>query len=348
MKSTKKTCYLLAGTLLAVVTASLYATMQFTPSTQPAAVLGKYALQDTSLAGGTLAYRPFFENGAWQGDIIQYKIDANGSRSTDASVGSNAPVVAGSSGGCGKTAPDGCWMARATFESKVASVTDYWKEITGGRNIFTYGDTDDDGVADTQVDFLWSNLSDTQQAILDPATAAVLLPSPLNEDYDSPILNFVRGDDSNEKANGGTYRNRYSLLGDIINSWPIYVGTPRENYTLPSFITFKNLYTGANKRDGRIFVGANDGMLHACDEDDGSEVYAYVPSMLHGKLDRLTVLPYDNVNHTSYVDGKLTSVSAQVNGTWKTVLAGGLGAGGAGLFALDVTNPDASNDKILF
>jgi len=348
MKSTKKTRYLLAGTLLAVVTASLYATMQFTPSTQPAAVLGKYALQDTSLAGGTLAYRPFFENGAWQGDIIQYKIDANGSRSTDASVGSNAPVVAGSSGGCGKTAPDGCWMARATFESKVASVTDYWKEITGGRNIFTYGDTDDDGVADTQVDFLWSNLSDTQQAILDPATAAVLLPSPLNEDYDSPILNFVRGDDSNEKANGGTYRNRYSLLGDIINSWPIYVGSPRENYTLPSFIAFKNQYTGADQRDGRVFVGANDGMLHAFDEDDGSEVYAYVPSMLHGKLDRLKVLPYDNVNHTSYVDGRLTSVSAQVNNTWKTVLAGGLGAGGAGLFALDITNPDASSDKILF
>ena len=141
MKSTKKTRYLLAGALLAVVTASLYATMQFTPSTQPATVLGKYALQDTSLAGGTLAYRPFFENGAWQGDIIQYAIDANGSRSTDASVGSNSPVVAGSSGGCGKTAPDGCWMARATFESKVASVTDYWKEVTDGRNIFTYGDS---------------------------------------------------------------------------------------------------------------------------------------------------------------------------------------------------------------
>ena len=123
MKVTNKIRYLSAGTLLAVLTASLYATMQFTPSTQPATVLGKYALEDTSLKGGTLAYRPFFENGAWQGDIIQYEVDANGNRSTDASVGSNSPVVPGSSGGCGKTAPGGCWMARATFESKVASVT---------------------------------------------------------------------------------------------------------------------------------------------------------------------------------------------------------------------------------
>ena len=348
MKFTNKTRILLAGALLAVVTASLYAAMRFIPSTQPAAVIGKYALKNSALAGGTIAYRPFYENGAWQGDIIQYQIDASGTRSTDASVGSNSPVVAGSSGGCGQTAPGGCWMARATFESKVASVTDYWKEINNGRNIFTYGDTDDDGVADTQVDFLWSNLSDTQRAILDPETAAVLNPSPLTAAYDSPILNFIRGDDSNEKATGGTYRNRYSLLGDIINSWPLYIGAPPENYAISSFITFKNLYSGANLRDGRIAVGANDGMLHVFDEDDGSEVYAYVPSMLHGKLNRLKVLPYDSVNHTYYVDGKLTSVSAQINSTWKTVLTGGLGAGGTGLFALDVTNPDPSSDKILF
>ena len=76
MKLTKTTHFLSAGALLAVLTASLYATMQFTPSTQPATVLGKYALEDTTLAGGTLAYRPFFENGAWQGDIIQYEVDA--------------------------------------------------------------------------------------------------------------------------------------------------------------------------------------------------------------------------------------------------------------------------------
>ncbi|MGB5179829.1 MAG: hypothetical protein WBP44_14010, partial [Gammaproteobacteria bacterium] len=270
MKSTKKTYYLLAGAVLTIVTVSLFAAMRFIPSSQPAAVIGKYALKNTSLSGGTIAYRPFFENGAWQGDIIKYEISAAGSRTTDASVGSNSPVVAGSSGGCGKTAPDGCWMARATFESKVASVTDYWKEIDGGRNIFTYGDTDDDGVADTQVDFLWSNLSDIQRAILDPVTAAVLNPSPLTAAYDSPILNFIRGDDSNEKANGGTYRNRYSLLGDIINSWPLYIGAPTENYTIAGFTAFKNAHTGTNLRDGRIAVGANDGMLHVFDEDDGS------------------------------------------------------------------------------
>ncbi len=346
MKLTNKTRFLSAGALLAVLTASLYATMTFTPSTQPATILGKYALEDTSLAGGTLAYRPFFENGAWQGDIIQYEIDANGNRSTDASVGSNSPVVPGSSGGCGQTAPGGCWMARATFESKVASVTDYWKEVTNGRNIFTYGDTDNDGVGDTQVDFLWSNLSDIQRAVLDATTAAD--PTPLTAAYDSPILNYIRGDASNNTSNGGSYRTRYSLLGDIINSWPIYIGAPRENYTFGDFITFKNAYSGSNQRDGRIAVGANDGMLHVLDEDDGSEVYAYIPTMVHGKLDRLSVRPYDSINHTSYVDGKLTSVSAQVNGTWKSVLVGGLGAGGAGLFALDVTNPDMSSDKILF
>jgi type IV pilus assembly protein PilY1 len=284
MHALRKSAYLKVAALLAALgTASLYAVMDFSPSTQPAITLGNYGLQSTDLSdGGTIAYRPFFDNVYWQGDIIEYEIDSAGNRSTDAQVGAN-PAASGTTGGCGRTAPLGCWSARAVFDAKEASVTDYWKEVDAGRNIFTLADTDDDGIGDDQADFLWDNLSDAQKAALDASTAANAL---LTGSYDSPVLNFIRGDRTLEKGSGfgGTYRNRNNLLGDVVNSGPVYIGAPVENYTISGFVDFKNAHSGTNLRDGRIAFGANDGMLHVLDEDDGSEVYAYVPSMLLDKL----------------------------------------------------------------
>ncbi|WP_197370695.1 PilC/PilY family type IV pilus protein, partial [Streptomyces clavuligerus] len=51
-----------------------------------------------------------------------------------------------------------------------------------------------------------------------------------------------------------------------------------------------------------------------------------------------------NNNHQSYVDASPVVAEAQVANTggatdWKTVLVSGTGAGGQGVFALDVTNP---------
>ena len=224
MHTIRKSAYLKVAALLAALgTASLYAVMDFSPSTQPAATLGTYGLQSTDLSdGGTIAYRPFFDNVFWQGDIIEYEIDSVGNRSTDATVGAN-PASSGTTGGCGRTAPLGCWSARAVFDAKEAYNAEYWKEVDGGRNIFTLVDTDDDGIGDTQDDFLWKNLSDAQKTALDPSNAAD--PS-LSGDYDSPILNFIRGDRTGEKGSalGGTYRNRNNLLGDVVNSWHVYIG----------------------------------------------------------------------------------------------------------------------------
>ena len=101
-----------------------------------------YALKSRDLAGGesTRAYRSWYENGSYQGDIIEYEIQAiTGVRRTDVAVGAN-PATSGTLGYCGESVGSGCWSARATFIANGAdnAAGTYWQN----RNIFTVdGDT---------------------------------------------------------------------------------------------------------------------------------------------------------------------------------------------------------------
>src|SRR5262249_16217779 len=92
-----------------------------------------------------------------------------------------------------------------------------------------------------------------------------------------------------------------------------------------------------------LYVGGNDGMLHAFRAEDGREILAYVPSMVHKKLSQLTDKKYVGNQHRFLVDGspEVGDAFISVGGTsaWHTVLVGALGGGGQGLFALDVTKP---------
>ncbi len=139
------------------------------------------------------------------------------------------------------------------------------------------------------------------------------------------MLDFIRGDRSNESV-GFAYRTRISVLGDIMHSRPFFL---------------------TNGAQPVLLVGANDGMLHAFDastHSGGNELWAYVPSMLIPTLSNLTVNPYV---HTYYVDGGLNVGTVTVSGTAKKYAVSGLGAGGKGLFALDVTSPVPSDESAL-
>ena len=327
------------------ISSLLYAVAVFMPSSQPPVLLGKYALKSLDLTqGDTKAYRSWFENGAWQGDIIEYDILQNGTRTTNAPVGSNDPTVLLAAA----NDPTKNWMARAEFLKKETNVTDYWKEISGGRHIITYNGA--------QVNFLWDNLSATQKLALDATTLADPDGDPTTSDaedpassqgdnYFSPILNFIRGDRSLERDKpGGFLRRRYSLLGDITTT-PVYIGPPTELFG--SFSDYSTFNTDNATRAGLVAAPANDGMLHILDAAEGTEVFAYVPSMVIPKLDRLAARD-TTYEHTYYLDGELTSGSAQRNGTWNTVLTGGGGAGFIGMFALNMTDPGATGTKIIF
>lgn len=175
--------------------------------------------------------------------------------------------------------------------------------------------------------FRWANISNDQQALL----------------ISEGNLNYLRGDQSNELSNGGSLRNRSFILGDIINSAPAFVGTPFQRYpdnwgagaaeNVSPYSTFK---TANNNRQPLVYVGANDGMLHAFNADTGAEWFAYVPASIYSDLPSLT---NPNYTHKYYVDGSPTVVDAFINNQWRTILVSGLGGGGQGIFALDVTNP---------
>ena len=127
-----------------------------------------------------------------------------------------------------------------------------------------------------------------------PFRFADLTPAQQSQVGSEDILNYVRGDRSKEIS--GAYRVRSSVLGDIIHSGPVYVGKAKSGYIFDDYLAFANANTG---RQPRVYVGANDGMLHALDAASGQEAFAYVPSMIMDNLPNLKAIPY---NHTYFVD----------------------------------------------
>ena len=191
------------------------------------------------------------------------------------------------------------------------------------RNIFTWiGDGTTDGAA-----FEWANLTAAQQTDVGS--------------FD--ILEYIRGVRSGEVSNGGSFRNRDSLLGDIIHSTPVAV---TKQQTTPPYqllpgaegSSFNAYLATKQSRVDMVYVGANDGMMHGFRTDSGAEALAFVPQGVFGKLADLTNTSYD---HEFYVDGALQAGDAYVSSSWKAVLVGALGRGGQSIFALDVSDPTA-------
>lgn len=149
------------------------------------------------------------------------------------------------------------------------------------------------------------------------------------------IVAYIRGETKNESRNIGFLRSRTSVLGDIIHSSPHYIGKPFLAYADESYLTFKEKYKGRNPM---VAVGANDGMLHIFHAQTGEELMAYVP----GNMGYWTNLPYlsdPEYSHAYYVDGEIASNDVYIDSLndWRTILVGGLRAGGQGIYALNVT-----------
>ena len=166
------------------------------------------------------------------------------------------------------------------------------------------------------------------------------------------LVNFLRGQSAYEGFVSNTsqlYRVRKTatsnnVLGDIVGSQPVFVGVPFANYQDPGYGAFINANVN---RTPMVYVGANDGMLHAffamsdsTDTRRGQEAWAVIPQGVLPNLYHLADYYY-NTNHHFYVDGSPVASDVYDGSNWHTLLVGGLNDGGTSYYALDVTDPSA-------
>ncbi|MBS0456563.1 MAG: pilus assembly protein [Proteobacteria bacterium] len=151
------------------------------------------------------------------------------------------------------------------------------------------------------------------------------------------VADYIRGDQSKEQSNGGSYRNRSSILGDMIDSSPVY--QPADTSVVPS-------------TPAVVYVGGNDGMLHAFNGSTGVEMFDYVPAGVN--MSNLQTLANPNYAHQYFVDGSIVvstkkQTTTPTDSTGKNILVGVLGRGGNTVYALDVSDPANFNaTKVLW
>ena len=284
------------------------------------------------LLSGSYIYQATFQykkDHQWPGDIKRYDTDANGN------VLSNTML-----------------SASTLLSTRSAIVNQPYN--SGGRSIWTIGkDTCLSG--GIPVDTNYNNFS------LANSTALGLLMfncSPVTTAATNDLINFVRGIDAYWEGAGSTTSVRSSVLADTFHSELVMVGPPSAAYTTDSSILGKTeaYYRGKNNylsfmasnalRRKQLYVGANDGMLHAFDENL-NERWAFIPPSVLSHLREMVAIkgtgPFFGTSNTVFnVDGPITykDIYSVTEGKWKTILMGGLGYGGKSYYALDITDPD--------
>lgn len=229
------------------------------------------------------------------------------------------------------------------------------------RRIFTMADGD---ATDFDGD-VWDELSTAQrQALMGCDRPTVELPTPDPENCNDPSaldstnpdrllaearIDWLRGEEDNSDYD---FRERETPLGDILGSGPVVVEPPRQLFTDGGYEAFRQSKKG---RKTIVYVGANDGMLHAFNADSTApaldEVFAYVPEAVYAHLADLADPAYGEAGvpgKQSFVDGPLSYSDVQMSDSggaddWASVLVGAMGRGAQGVYALDVTDPDATN-----
>ncbi len=225
------------------------------------------------------------------------------------------------------------------------------------------------------VPFVYANLSSAQQTAMasDPVLSG-------GTSTGTDVVNYLRGVRTKEQSAGGPFRTRTGVLGDIVDSSPVWVGppglsyptswgdalyaalTPPENATANSYGSF---VTNNKTRPHVVYAGSNDGFVHgfsagnyssagafSSTSNTGNEVLAYMPSTV---LSQIAANPSgtpisSNFNFTDpaythhyFVDATPGTGDLYYNGAWHTWLVGGMGGGAQGLYALNITKPTASN-----
>lgn len=291
------------------------------------------ALNNVNLTANSAFYRAGFNPNGWTGNLEKVPL-------IDDTSGASRKLKAGTP----------VWNAASLLRGKDSSE----------RQVATYNGAK--GVAFAfPVDFenpLASELSANQVADLlqnKPRSSSASTQNKAdNTTYGERMVAYLRGDDTYEQRAGisaatvtsnfnKTFRGRGgSKLGDIIHSSPVYVGKSQFTYpdTLEA-VKYSTYVAQTASRRPMVYVGANDGMLHAFDDETGEEAFAYMPGLLFDDNadNGVQYLASKTYAHLPYVDGSPKVQDVFVDGVWKTYLIGTLRGGGRGMYILDITNP---------
>jgi Tfp pilus tip-associated adhesin PilY1 len=300
----------------------------------------------TPTAGDNIAYTASFTTLDWTGEVQAQELDTiTGSLSTTVR-----------------------WTARGLLDAKVGDECDNRKiyardPATRALVDFTWNTKACDTTSGLPTGAATTGLSSAMQAAFTASGIATGLSQyPFMSDGSSGtidqrgattganLLNYLRGQRKLEGYVYNTpklYRARAHVLGDIVNSQPAFVKPPSQFYQDAAYDTFK---TTNKDRTPMVYVGANDGMLHAfyapASSADtnyakaGQEAWAYVPQAVMPDMWKLADTNYAD-KHQFFVDGSPIAGDVYTGGQWKTMIVGGLGHGGNGYYALDVTDPAA-------
>lgn len=287
-----------------------------------ASVSGGTAASGTRREDGFLAYVPHYDTADWTGNLKAHTLTASGALGTVQ------------------------WDAAALLAARSISDRKVYFVDAGGtvRELTSSG----------------ANLPARTLASMDALVAEMC---PAEECTRADLINYLRGDHSMEQRNGGPFRDRKSRIGDILGSQPEVLSKASFGYSgLPDEMggdSYNTFLTGIkSSRTPLVFVGSNNGMLHAFNGQTGEEVYALIPHSVlvdNLKSDGTAELPGRAVfadladpgsearpgsgyDHRFFVDGSPRQGDVYIGGSWKTVLAVPMGAGGRSMLVLDVTN----------
>ena len=265
----------------------------------------------------------------WKGNLKKYKLKADGTFDAEQ------------------------WDAATKLNSKKASA----------RNLWTIG------IGTSSLNNFTTSNRDQLKLLLFPNAQNAVSDTQVDN-----LINFIRGVDTYDQDGDKNTTEEIHKLADIYNSDVIVVGSPEastsdngnSNFN-KSDAYYRQVYNYNNFKNGRcgsqncqqrtevIIAGANNGILHAFKTSDGNELWGYIPPVVFDNLERIPSSKANTTNSVYGVDGSPvvkdiyfddTPNDGSNNPRWRTVLFSGVGAGGKGFFALDIT--DINSPKHLF
>ena len=313
-----------------------------------ASSVGVNTVQSGQVKTGTQVYLAYYHSDSWWGQLQAQNLVTGGANGLAISSIANwdaSCVLTG--GGCPAM---GTNAAGSPINTIVA-------QAPAARNLMTWN-----GSSGTPLE--WASLSGAQSSALNSAAAGYGQPS-----TGANVLDWLRGGRSNEQ-NAGVLRQRTGVLGDIIDSSPVFVGAPSQTYPstwadaaygaasppenaagAQTYPAFQTAYAG---RMNIVYNGANDGILHGfrtgsytgsvynSATNDGKEVLGYMPST--SLLTNAGSLANQTYAHNYLINATPGSGDVFYGGAWHTWLVGGMGTGGSGVYALDITDPSTFSE----